>query len=81
MFAQIWEWEVVRDADGGSAGISMTRHGAMEALAKALVQRGRPTRGRVVPVLLSRPVHEPSCYLRGVPERTAVYDGMAIRWC
>jgi hypothetical protein len=67
VFAQLWEWEVARDAEGGSAGISMTRHGAMEALAKALVRRGRPTRGQVVPVILSRPVHEPSRHLRGLP--------------
>ena len=62
-------------------GISMTHHGAMEALAKALVRRGRPTRGRVVPVILSRPVHEPSRYLRVLPERTAVFDGAVIQWC
>jgi hypothetical protein len=60
--------------------MSMTLSGAMEALAKALVQAGRPRTGRVVPVTLSRPVHEPSRYLRGTPERTAVYDGEVIRW-
>jgi hypothetical protein len=77
---RLWEWDVARDAQGGSVGLSDTRHGAMEALSRALVQAGRPTRGHVVPVALRRPVHEPAYYLRGIPVRTAVFDGEVIQW-
>jgi hypothetical protein len=80
VFVRLWEWDVARDAQGGSVGLSGSRHGAMLALSKALIQAGRPTRGRVMPVTLRRPAHEPAYYLRGVPERTAEYDGEVIRW-
>lgn len=49
------------------------------ALSHALVRTGRP-RGQVVQVTLRRPAHGPAYYVRGAPERTAVYDGEAIRW-
>lgn len=45
MTAALWEWSVTRDTDGGCVGVSATRHGAMEALAKALV-RGRASEDR-----------------------------------
>jgi hypothetical protein len=80
VIVRLWEWDVARDAQGGSVGLSDTRHGAMEALSRALVQAGRPTHGRVVPVTLRRPTHEPAYYLRGGPERTAEFDGEVIRW-
>jgi hypothetical protein len=80
VIVRFWEWDVARDAQSGSVGFSDTRHGAMEALSRALVRSGRPTRGRVVPVTLRRPVHKPAYYLRGTPVRTAVFDGEVIQW-
>ena len=80
MLVPLWEWTVTRDADGSSAGVSRTRHGAMEALAKALIEAGRPRSGRVMPVILAEGVHRPAHYLRGVVRDTAVYDGTVIRW-
>jgi hypothetical protein len=80
MTVALWEWSVTRDATGGSVGVSMTRHGAMEALAKALVGAGRPNRGQVVPMILTRPVQEPPYYLRFWPQHTAVYDGQVLQW-
>jgi hypothetical protein len=80
MRISLWEWVVARDERGGSVGISETCHGAMDALAKALVQAGRPRSGRVTPVILTSPVQEPSHYLRGLTKHTAVYDGEVIRW-
>jgi hypothetical protein len=77
---RMWEWDVARDAHGGSVGLSGTRHGAMEALSRALLQAGRPTRGRIVPVTLRRPAHEPAYYMRGIPVRIAVFDGQVIQW-
>jgi hypothetical protein len=76
----LWEWSVTRDAEGGSAGLSATRHAAMEALAKALIRGGRPRRGRVTQVFLTEPVHQASHYLRGWPKHIAVYDGRVLRW-
>ena len=52
----------------------------MEALSKALIAAGRPATGQVVPMRLIRPVHQDPGYLRGLPERTATYDGTVIRW-
>jgi hypothetical protein len=78
--AALWEWSIPRDAHGGSAGVSMTRHGAMEALSRVLVQAGRPGSGQVLPLTLTGPVRHERHYLRGSPERTAVYDRQAIRW-
>lgn len=43
MITSLWEWSIRRDANGSSAGISRTRHGAMQALAKTLIQAGRAT--------------------------------------
>jgi hypothetical protein len=74
----LWEW--VRDAPVGSVGVSRTQHGAMEALSRALIAAGRPSRGRVAQIKLIRPVYGEPGYLRGFPERTAIYDGTAIQW-
>lgn len=70
----------MRDAESGPVGVSMSRHGAMEALAKALVGAGRPNRGQVVPMILAEPVQQPSYYLRGWPQHTAIYDGQVLQW-
>lgn len=77
----LWEWVIARDAQGGAAGVSATRHGAMQALSGALVGAGRPRRGHVVPVLLARPGYCSPYYLRGPLAGTAVFDGEAVRWC
>jgi hypothetical protein len=76
----LWEWAVNRELREGPVGVCMTQHGAMEALSKALIAAGRPSRGRVAQVKLIRPVHMDPSYLRGFPARTAVYDGTVIRW-
>ena len=34
MIVRLWEWDVARDAQGASVGLSDTRHGAMEALSE-----------------------------------------------
>lgn len=80
MIASLWEWSIPRDALGASAGVSMTRHGAMEALAKALIGGERPRSGQVVPLILAESPHRPLRYLRGWPKHTAVYDGRVIEW-
>jgi hypothetical protein len=74
----LWEW--VRDAPGGPVGVCGTQHGAMDALSKALIAAGSPSRGRVAQIKLIRPADEEPGYLRGYPERTAVYDGLVIQW-
>lgn len=76
----LWEWAVARDSHGGPVGVCRTLHGAMEALSKALIASGRPATGQVVPMRLSRPVHQEPGYVRGLPERTAIYDGRVIEW-
>jgi hypothetical protein len=52
----------------------------VQALSKALIASGRPSRGQVAPVTLVRPLHDDPGYLRGSPEYEAVYDGLAIQW-
>jgi hypothetical protein len=76
----LWEWSIPRNADGGSVGVSMSRHRAMQALARTLVGRGRPTTGYVVPVLLAEGVHGEPYYVRDKPQHTAVYDGQVLQW-
>jgi hypothetical protein len=61
-------------------GVCMTEHAAMEALSKALVAAGLPACGQVGQVTLVRPVLAESRYERELPAKTAVYDGMVIRW-
>ena len=76
----MWEWVAERDEHGGSAGISGTCHGAMEVLAKTLIQAGRPRSGRATPVIFINSIHEETHYLRGITQYTAVYDGQVIQW-
>lgn len=80
MITPLWEWSVPRDAEGRSAGISRTRHGAMQALTKTLIQAGKPRCGQVAPVLLTHSLHDTPYYQRGQPAHTAVYDGQVLRW-
>lgn len=80
VFAQLWEWGVLREPRNHPVGLSKTEHGAMEALSRALIAAGRPARGQVGQVTLIRPVQADAAYLRGAPERTAEYDGSVILW-
>lgn len=80
MRVPLWEWVVEQDEHGGSAGISGTCHGAMDALAKSLVRAGRPRSGRVLPVILTDPIQEQPHYLRGFTRCSAFYDGKVIQW-
>jgi hypothetical protein len=77
----LWEWTLARDSLGGSSGMCRTRHGAMEALSKALIASGRPRCGSVGPVKLRIDVlREQDCYERLPVEHTAVYERGAIQW-
>lgn len=80
MNISLWEWTVSRGTKAGPVGVSMTRHGAMEALAKALVGGRRPSMGQVVPMILAQPGQQQSFYVRGWPAHTAVYDGQVLKW-
>lgn len=80
MITPLWEWATARDSEGGSAGICMTRHRAMDALSKALIATDRPSSGLVAQVKLMTSVYQGPIYLRGFPARTAVYDGTVIQW-
>jgi hypothetical protein len=76
-----WEWTVERDSGGGSTGMCETRHGALEALSKALVERGRSGCGSVAPVvLLVGEAREEDHYQRLPSVHTAVYEQGAIQW-
>lgn len=76
----LWEWVRQRDSQGGAAGLATTEHGAMEALAKAMIAAGCPSSGVVARVKLIRPAHREATYLRGFPAWRARYDGTAIQW-
>lgn len=80
MIAQLWEWGVLREARSRPVGMCMTEHAAMQALSKALIAAGRPSRGQIGRATLVRPVREDALYEREPPERTAVYDGLVISW-
>jgi hypothetical protein len=75
----IWEWVVDRGAGRDTSGVSMTRHGAMDALARSLTAAGAPAGGRVVPLSLVDDAWGPF-YLRMAPRHTADYDMGVIRW-
>ena|ERR1700722_11004765 len=76
----MWEWCTTRDAFGRSVGVCSTRQEAMNALSDALRSAGRPTRGRITPIRLIRPIYESPAYLRGGPQYEAFYDGLVIQW-
>lgn len=80
MLAQLWEWGVLQEPRNNPVGVSMTEHGAMEALSRALIAAGRPACGRVGQVTLVRPVQADATYVREPAERTAEYDGSVILW-
>lgn len=80
VLTQFWEWVVLRESRNRPVGLSKTEHGAMEALAKALLTAGQPARGHVAQVTLVRPVQADSTYIREPAKRTAEFDGKVLRW-
>jgi hypothetical protein len=80
MVVPLWEWAVIRDEQGGSLGVSTTRHGAMNALSKALIRAGRPRSGHIARVKLAESAHQSPYYLRDDISIRAFYDGKVIRW-
>lgn len=76
----LWEWGVARDMRSNPVGVSGTRHGAMAALSRALVQAGQPARGNVVPVVLIDAAGSEPHYFRFPALSTAIYDRDVIRW-
>jgi hypothetical protein len=78
-YGRLWEWVVDQGADNAPAGVSGTRHGAIEALSLSLVTAGARSSGRVVPVELVDGAYGFS-YLRFDPALTADCERGVIRW-
>jgi hypothetical protein len=76
----LWEWGVTQDARHKPVGVSMTEHGAMDALSRALIKGGQPARGIVAPVDLVDSVTTGDYYDRYPPIRSAEYAQGVIRW-
>jgi hypothetical protein len=76
----LWEWGVTRETRNRPVGVCKTRHGAVTALSRALMDARRPARGNVVPVVLVDAAHAASYYQRFPVAHTATYEGGAIRW-
>jgi hypothetical protein len=79
MCVRLWKWAVVEGACDGAVGVSMTCHGAMEALSRALVASQALALGKVVQIALVDGVWEP-LYLWNGPERVAECREGVIRW-
>jgi hypothetical protein len=77
---ELWEWGVRRAMRSNPVGVSMTRHGAMAALSRALVESGQPGRGSVGPVILVREAQSGSHYLRLPVTNAAVCEQGVVRW-
>jgi hypothetical protein len=77
--AHLWEWSVVEGACHGTSGVSMTRHGAMEALSRTLIGGEGSALGKVARMALVDSVWEPF-YLHGIPGHIAEYREGIIRW-
>jgi hypothetical protein len=80
MRVPLWEWAVEENMRSNSVGVSMTRHGAMTALSRALVESGQPARGSIAPVVLIDAAQSQPRYLRLPVMTIAVYDEDVIRW-
>ena len=78
-YGRVWEWVVDQGADNAPAGVSGTRHGAMEALSLSLITAKVRSSGHVVPVELVDGVYGFS-YLRFDPAFTANCEKGVIRW-
>lgn len=76
---RLWEWVVDRGAGSASAGVSGTRHRAMEVLSKTLIAAGSPASGRVVPIALVDGAYG-FAYLRMDPPLIADYERGVIKW-
>jgi hypothetical protein len=76
---QLWEWVVSGDIRDCTAGVSMTCHGAMEALSTALTASATSASGRVLPLTLIHGAWE-SFYIRGLPTYAAQIDSGVIHW-
>jgi len=57
----------------------MTRHGAMEALSRTLIEGGGSALGKVAHMALVDSVWEPF-YIHGTPEHVAEYREGIIHW-
>ncbi len=75
----IWEWVVDHGAANVPAGVSGTRHGAMQALSRTLITARTPASGRVVPIALVDGAFG-FAYLRMAPPLTADYEMGVIKW-
>jgi hypothetical protein len=78
-YGRVWEWVVYQEAGNTPVGVSMTRHGAMEALSLTLITVKARSSGRVVPVELVDGAYGFS-YLRFDPALTADCERGVIRW-
>ena len=77
---RMWEWGVTRETRSNPVGVSMTEHGAMAALSRALVEAGQPNHGTVAPLVLVDSMRGADYYNRFPPVRIAVYERGVIRW-
>jgi hypothetical protein len=76
----LWEWAITQDARDHPVGVSMTEHGAMSALSRALVKAGRPALGTVAPLDLVGSISTGNYYDRYPAVHTAEYSQGVIRW-
>jgi hypothetical protein len=76
----LWEWAITQDARNNPVGVSMTEHGAMTALSRALIKTGRPAQGTVAPLDLVDAITTEDYYDRYPPIRNAEYAHGVIRW-
>lgn|SRR5487761_250428 len=79
MGVPMWEWLVSGGACDDTAGLSETRHGAMDALSRTLIEGRGNAIGYVLPIVLVNGVSGPF-YVRGDALNTASYDSGVIRW-
>ena len=76
----MWEWGVMSGGRSNPVGLSMTRHGAMAALSRALIATGRPTRGSVVLLVWTDISQSGPHYLRLPVKHTATHEQGVIWW-
>jgi hypothetical protein len=79
MHVPMWEWLVSGGARDGTTGLSGTRHGAMDALSRTLIEGHGNAIGYVAPIVLMTGVSG-SFYMRGNALDKASYDSGVIRW-
>ena len=79
MGVPMWEWLIAGGACDGTSGLSMTRHGAMDALSRTLIEGRSNAIGRVTRIVLEDGISGPF-YVRGQSSHTASYDSGVIKW-